>query len=248
MLLTVSTGRLAIGIRQIVSWRVAGGKRDRPLAELGDVEGIAMSQRIEVSADRVDCRHAVEVDIVPPNGQELTCRGLVALGREQLVGDAHFVVIRLGRGDEQRCVVGLPSKPGDRTLDFVRLRVAGGLVAGESDIRTTQDSKRLVARGIRRRFARIALSGICSMRPRHTPEWECEKPRYGLPTPWRYPAAPSRTRRIRTIGDAQQGVDSSVRRTIRIFTKRATRTGPSGETNDGRLPARLPRLNLASAI
>src|SRR2546421_5126492 len=70
--------RLAVGIRQVVSRRVAGCERGRALAELGDVERIAMSQRIEVSADRVNRRQVLYVDIVLATGRWLTCRGFIA--------------------------------------------------------------------------------------------------------------------------------------------------------------------------
>src|ERR1700704_3697105 len=56
--------RFAVGIRQVVPWRVAGRERARALAELGDVERIAMSQRIEVSADRGNRVEVLPLELV----------------------------------------------------------------------------------------------------------------------------------------------------------------------------------------
>jgi hypothetical protein len=95
----------------------------------------------------------------------------------------------------------------------------------------------------------MALFGICSIRPAPNTGVGMRKTTLCLASSVakstsaiEQPGASGRSAMVNKAWTAPSGVPSV------LCTNRATRTGPSGETNVGKLPARFTRLNLASAI
>src|SRR2546428_11608212 len=80
---------------------------------------------------------AVSLGHVVGNSIELACRGFIPLGLKELVGDTHLDVVRHAGEQQERLVLGLPAKTGDRTVIAVVVRLAGDRMAGEDDIRPT---------------------------------------------------------------------------------------------------------------
>ena len=68
-------------------------------------------------------RHGSCRDVVG-HRRELAGRGLVTLGLEQLVGDAHLDVVGLAGEEQQRLVLSLPAEAGDRAVVAVAVRAA----------------------------------------------------------------------------------------------------------------------------
>src|SRR5438093_12731043 len=66
--------------------------------------------------DRIKRRRAVGLGNVIRNCRKLACRGFIALGLKQLVVDTHFDVVCLAGEQQERLLLSLPSKPGDRSV------------------------------------------------------------------------------------------------------------------------------------
>src|SRR2546423_4277249 len=114
-------------------------------------------------------------------------------------------------------MVRLPSKPGDWAIDDARSRVVGNVVGGENDVWMAENSKRLVVRGVR--------SLVCAYRViRDLFDQARAKQRTGDTEDHvmfcklrREIHLRDRTaRRVRAIGDGQQGVDGAIRLAIGI--------------------------------
>ena len=89
----------------------------------------------------------------------------VALGLEQLVGDAHLDVVGLAGEQQQRLVLRLPAEARDGAVIAVAVRLTRDGAAGQDDVGPAADAQRALAWTRWRRLARIAPSGICSIRP-----------------------------------------------------------------------------------
>src|SRR4029453_7963171 len=85
--------------------------------------------------DRIKGRLAVSLGHVVGNCIQLARRGFVPPGLKELVGYTHFDVIRLAGKQQERLVLGLPAKTGDRAVIAVVVRLAGDRMAGKDDIR-----------------------------------------------------------------------------------------------------------------
>src|SRR5207244_4237200 len=85
--------------------------------------------------DRIEGLLAVSLGHVVGNSIELASRGFVPLGLKELVGDTHLDVVRLAGEQQERLVLGLPAKTGDRAVIAVVVRLAGARMAGEDDAR-----------------------------------------------------------------------------------------------------------------
>src|SRR5207245_5791187 len=87
--------------------------------------------------NRIEGRLAVSLGHIVGNCIELASRGFVPLGLKELVGDTHLDVVRLAGEQQERLVLGLPAKTGDRAVIAVVVRLARDRMAGENDIRPT---------------------------------------------------------------------------------------------------------------
>src|SRR5712691_8953654 len=74
--------------------------------------------------DRIKGRLAVSLGHVVGNCIELARRGLIPLRLKELVGDTHLDVVRLAGEQQERLVLGLPAKTGDRTVIAIVVRLA----------------------------------------------------------------------------------------------------------------------------
>ena len=90
---------------------------------------------------------------------------LVALGLEQLVGDAHLDVVGLAGEHQQRLVLRLPSEARDRAVVAVVVRLAGDGPARQVEIGRPRMPSALLRCRVARVAGEIAASGICSIKP-----------------------------------------------------------------------------------
>src|SRR5207245_9000241 len=99
-------------------------------------------------ANRIEGRLAVSLGHIVGNCIELASRGFVPLGLKKLVGDTHLDVVRLAGEQQERLVLGLPAKAGDRAAIAVIVSLSGYRVPGENDIRQTVNPERSLPGGV----------------------------------------------------------------------------------------------------
>ena len=174
-------------------------------------------------------------------------RCFVALGREQLVGDAHLDVVGLAGEQQQRLVLRLPAEPRDRAVVAVVVGLAADGAAGTGSSARPRIPRPAFAAALAARLARIAESGICSIRPAPNTGVGMRKITLWLATCVAksgcasvQPVAPTRPVIVKSAWTPPSGVPSGLR------TKRASRTGPFAERKDGMMS--VPPSAFANAI
>src|SRR5216684_2136545 len=138
------------GIACIERWRMAerapgiGEQLSAPCNRIGPSRCIGRRRRCRQEAreegelfdraDHLESRLAIGLGDVVGNRRKLASRGFIALGLKQLVADTHFHVVRLAGEQQEGFVLGLPSKPRDRAVIAVVVRLAGDRMASEDNI------------------------------------------------------------------------------------------------------------------